>query len=154
MLLSGKHQSCVVVEFYKIIPRASAVSSTNLGSILIFASCVVGPCNILCICVCGVFAEYCLSGKQPPRWSFVWQKKREWDDTHTCEVMRSFCLTIATRDRPYYSRQPGGEGGGGGTGGLEIRQRELPGDRPSRYSFLLVWGRGRGEGSAGGGQEA
>ena len=30
------------------ISRASAASSTNFGSILIFASCVVGTCNILC----------------------------------------------------------------------------------------------------------
>ena len=35
---------------YKNISRTSAVSSTNFGSILIFASCVVGTCNILCIC--------------------------------------------------------------------------------------------------------
>ena len=34
--------------FYKNISRTSAVSSTNFGSILIFASCVVGTCNILC----------------------------------------------------------------------------------------------------------
>ena len=33
--------------FYKNILRTSAVSSTNFGSILIFASCVVGTCNIL-----------------------------------------------------------------------------------------------------------
>ena len=32
---------------HKIISRTSAVSSTNFGSILIFASCVVGTCNIL-----------------------------------------------------------------------------------------------------------
>ena len=31
----------------KNISRTSAVSSTNLGSTLIFASCVVGTCNIL-----------------------------------------------------------------------------------------------------------
>ena len=30
---------------YKNISRTSAVSSTNFGSILIFASCVVGTCN-------------------------------------------------------------------------------------------------------------
>ena len=29
------------------IARTSVVSSTNFGSILIFASCVVGTCNIL-----------------------------------------------------------------------------------------------------------
>ena len=34
------------VLFYKIILTTSAVSSTNLGSILIFASCVVGTCSI------------------------------------------------------------------------------------------------------------
>ena len=34
--------------FYTNISRTSAVSSTNFGSILIFASCVVGTCNILC----------------------------------------------------------------------------------------------------------
>ena len=34
--------------FYTNIPSTSAVSSTNFGSILIFASCVVGTCNILC----------------------------------------------------------------------------------------------------------
>ena len=33
---------------FKIILRTSAVSSTKLGSILIFASCVVGTCNIQC----------------------------------------------------------------------------------------------------------
>ena len=34
--------------FYKTISlRTSAVSSTNFGSILIFASCVVGTCHIL-----------------------------------------------------------------------------------------------------------
>ena len=31
----------------KYISRTSAVSSTNFRSILIFASCVVGTCNIL-----------------------------------------------------------------------------------------------------------
>ena len=35
---------------YKIILTTSAVSSTNLGSILIFASCVVGTCSVLCGC--------------------------------------------------------------------------------------------------------
>ena len=34
--------------FYNNISRTSAVSSTNFGSILIFASCAVGACNILC----------------------------------------------------------------------------------------------------------
>ena len=34
--------------FNKNILRTSAVSSTNFGSILIFASGVVGPCNIPC----------------------------------------------------------------------------------------------------------
>ena len=34
--------------FYKHISRTSAMSSTNFGSILIFACCVVGTCNILC----------------------------------------------------------------------------------------------------------
>ena len=32
--------------FYKQISRTSAVSSKNFRSILIFASCVVGTCNI------------------------------------------------------------------------------------------------------------
>ena len=41
--------SCNVVHvFYKNISRTSAVSSTNFGSILIFACCVVDACNILC----------------------------------------------------------------------------------------------------------
>ena len=34
--------------FYTYISRTSAVSSTNFGSMLIFASCVVGTCNVLC----------------------------------------------------------------------------------------------------------
>ena len=34
--------------FYNFFLRTSAVSSTNLGSILIFASYVVGTCSILC----------------------------------------------------------------------------------------------------------
>ena len=34
--------------FYKNISRTSAVSPMNFGSILIFASCVVGTCSILC----------------------------------------------------------------------------------------------------------
>ena len=34
--------------FYTNILRTSAMSSTNFGSILIFASCVVGTRNILC----------------------------------------------------------------------------------------------------------
>ena len=34
--------------FYNNISRTSAVSSTNFGSILIFASCIVGTRNILC----------------------------------------------------------------------------------------------------------
>ena len=34
--------------YYKNISRTLAVISKNLGSILIFASCVVGACNILC----------------------------------------------------------------------------------------------------------
>ena len=34
--------------YFLIIPGTSAVRSTNLGSILTFASCVVGTCNILC----------------------------------------------------------------------------------------------------------
>ena len=33
--------------FYKSTLRTPAVSSTNFGSILIVASCVVGTCNIL-----------------------------------------------------------------------------------------------------------
>ena len=37
-----------VTGFYKNISRTSAVSSTNFGPILIFASCVVGTCDILC----------------------------------------------------------------------------------------------------------
>ena len=37
-----------VLLFYKNISRTTAASSTNFGSILIFASCVVGNCNILC----------------------------------------------------------------------------------------------------------
>ena len=37
--------------FYKNISRTSAVSSTNFWSILIFASCVVGTCNIPRRCV-------------------------------------------------------------------------------------------------------
>ena len=41
-----QHDSAIL--FYKHISRTSAVSSTNFGSILIFASCVVGTCNILC----------------------------------------------------------------------------------------------------------
>ena len=36
-----------VFPFYKNVSRTSAVSSTNFGSILIFASCVVGTRNIL-----------------------------------------------------------------------------------------------------------
>ena len=35
------------VHFIKNVLRTSAVSSTNFRSILIFASCVVGTCNIL-----------------------------------------------------------------------------------------------------------
>ena len=38
---------CIELLFYEHISRTSAVSSTNFGSILIFASCVVGTCNIL-----------------------------------------------------------------------------------------------------------
>ena len=34
--------------FYKYISRTSAVSSTNFGSIFIFASCAVRTCNIPC----------------------------------------------------------------------------------------------------------
>ena len=34
--------------FYKHIFRTSALSSTNIASILIFSSCVIGTCNILC----------------------------------------------------------------------------------------------------------
>ena len=37
----------IIIIIIIIIIRTSAVSSTNFGSILIFASCVVGPCNIL-----------------------------------------------------------------------------------------------------------
>ena len=33
---------------YKTVLRTSAVSSTNFGSILIFASCIVDTCNVLC----------------------------------------------------------------------------------------------------------
>ena len=52
---------------YKNIPRASAVRSTNLGSILIFASCVVGTCSVLpgmwvCFFLMGgvlLFYSYC-----------------------------------------------------------------------------------------------
>ena len=36
------------IYIYIYISRTSAVSSTNFGSILISASCVVGTCNILC----------------------------------------------------------------------------------------------------------
>ena len=45
-----KFDTCVFLtsQFYRSILRTSAVSSTNLGSILIFGSCVVGTCNILC----------------------------------------------------------------------------------------------------------
>ena len=43
----------MVLVFYKNSSKTSAVSSTNFGSILIFASCVVGTCNILCdVCTC------------------------------------------------------------------------------------------------------
>ena len=38
----------ILLLFCNNISRASAVSSTNFGSILIFASCVVGTCKILC----------------------------------------------------------------------------------------------------------
>ena len=34
------------ISFYKNISRTSAVSSKNFRSIFIFASCVVGTCNI------------------------------------------------------------------------------------------------------------
>ena len=37
----------VEVHYLKSKLRTSAVSSTNLGSILIFSTCVVGTCNIL-----------------------------------------------------------------------------------------------------------
>ena len=43
----GLSHSSVSILLYKIILRTSAVSSTNLGSILIFASCVIGTCNVL-----------------------------------------------------------------------------------------------------------
>ena len=34
--------------FYKKFLTTSSLSSTHLGSIVIFASCVVGTCSILC----------------------------------------------------------------------------------------------------------
>ena len=46
--------------FYKVVLRTSAVSSANLGSILIFASCVVGT---LVINYVGEFLS--LNGKGP-----------------------------------------------------------------------------------------
>ena len=50
--------------FYKIILTTSAVSSTNLGSILIFASCVV--VGTLAIILCGYVGEFfSLNGRGP-----------------------------------------------------------------------------------------
>ena len=37
----------LLLQYIKNILRTSAVSSANFGSILIFASCVVGTCNVL-----------------------------------------------------------------------------------------------------------
>ena len=46
--LRSAPKNCLKLFIYKNISRTSAVSSTNFGSIPIFASCVVGTCNILC----------------------------------------------------------------------------------------------------------
>ena len=52
VLLKHKHVDSLYIRVYTYflenISRTSAVSSTNFRSIFIFASCVVGACNILC----------------------------------------------------------------------------------------------------------
>ena len=50
-LKSGAYQPSIKKRgtFYRNISRTSAVSSTNFGSILIFASCVVAICVLFCV---------------------------------------------------------------------------------------------------------
>ena len=50
----------------KNISRTSAVSSTNFGSILIFASCVVGTCNVPCGWVFSLWEELLRYGLERP----------------------------------------------------------------------------------------
>ena len=70
------------IVFYKNILRTSAVSSTNFGSILIFASCVVG--TVLVIYYVGEFFKW--EGSH----SFVFEKS-------ICMYLYSFCGDHSSR---------------------------------------------------------